>query len=164
MKNKQHKNLFLIPLTKETSLILSKHVNLSICDFDIQIKIKMITKMLCYKQVWSSTCALTSFFWLLGHVIYLKLTRVECLLYHFTKFQFLNNKIYSYTKKTYLALANLILSFKNLQDWKVNSLLSFSGGRLNLRKLKAFILQKIQAWQKKKLYYPSLSLGKRTPL
>ena len=34
----------------------------------------------------------------------------------FSKFQFLNNKIYSYTKKTYLALANLILSFKNLQD------------------------------------------------
>ena len=67
-------------------------------------------------------------------------------------------------KKTYLALANLILSFKNLQDWKVNSLLSFSGGGLNLRELKAFILQKIQAWQKKKFYYPSLSLGKRTPL
>ena len=67
-------------------------------------------------------------------------------------------------KKTYLALASLILSFKNLQDWKVNSLLSFSGGGLNLRELKAFILQKIQAWQKKKFYYPSLSLGKRTPL
>ena len=51
VKNKQHKNLFLIPLTKETSLILSKHVNLSICDFNIRVEIKMITKMLCYKQV-----------------------------------------------------------------------------------------------------------------
>ena len=51
VKNKQHKNLFLIPLTKETSLILSKHVNLSICDFNIRMEIKMITKMLCYKQV-----------------------------------------------------------------------------------------------------------------
>ena len=41
---------------------------------------------------------------------------IRVLLCHFTKFQFLNNKIYSYTKNTYLALANLILSFKNLQD------------------------------------------------
>ena len=54
--------------------------------------------------------------------------------------------------KKNLALGNLILSFKNLQDWKVNSLLSFSGGGLNLRELKAFILQKIQDWQKK-FYY-----------
>ena len=38
----------------------------------------------------------------------------------------MNNKIYSYTKKTYLALANLILSFKTLQDGKVNTFLSFS--------------------------------------
>ena len=29
---------------------------------------------------------------------------------------FLNDEIYSYTKKNYLALGNLILSFKNLQD------------------------------------------------
>ena len=49
VKNKQHKNLFLIPLTKETSLILSKHVNLSIYDFNIRMEIKIITKMLCYK-------------------------------------------------------------------------------------------------------------------
>ena len=49
---------------------------------------------------------------------------------------FLNDKIYSYTKKNYLALGNLaklmfwsILSFKNLQDWKVNIFLSFSGER-----------------------------------
>ena len=34
--------------------------------------------------------------------------------FNFTKFQFLNDKIYSYTKKNYLALDNLILSFKNL--------------------------------------------------
>ena len=55
VKNKQHKNLFLIPLTKETSLILSKHVNLSICDFNIRKKIRMITKCYAsyYKQVFS---------------------------------------------------------------------------------------------------------------
>ena len=40
---------------------------------------------------------------------------------------FLNNKIYSYTKKNYLALGNLNLSFKNFQDWKVNVFLSFFG-------------------------------------
>ena len=33
-------------------------------------------------------------------------------LFNFTKLQFLNDKIYSYTKNTYLALGNLILSFK----------------------------------------------------
>ena len=38
--------------------------------------------MLCWRWPWSSTCPLTSFFWLLSHVIYLKLTKVlyECLL------------------------------------------------------------------------------------
>ena len=50
--------------------------------------------------------------------------------YSFPKL-FLNDKIYSYTQKNYLALGNLakwsILSFKILQDWKVNIFLSFSG-------------------------------------
>ena len=49
--------------------------------------------------------------------------------FNFTKLQFLNDAIYSYTKKNYLALGNLILSFKNLQDWKVNIFFSFSGER-----------------------------------
>ena len=86
-----------------------------------------------FTQIRFSTCPLTSFFWLLSHVIYLKLTKVlyECLF--FPKL-FLYEKIYSYTKKNYFALGNLaklmfwsILSFKNLQDWKVNIFLSFSG-------------------------------------
>ena len=50
---------------------------------------------------------------------------------------FLNDKIYSYApQKNYLALDNLaklmfwsILRLKNLQDWKVNIFLSFSGER-----------------------------------
>jgi hypothetical protein len=43
--------------------------------------------------------------------------------FNFTKLQFLNDKIYSFPQKNYLALGNLILSFKNLQDWKVNTFL-----------------------------------------
>jgi hypothetical protein len=76
---------------------------------------------------WSSTCPLTRFFRPLSHVIYLKLTKVlsECLLSKM-------NEIIP--KKNNLALGNLaklifwlILSFKNLQNWKVNTFLSFSG-------------------------------------
>ena len=51
-------------------------------------------------------------------------------------FQFLKDKIYSYTKKNCLALGSLaklmfwsILTFKNWKDWKVNIFLSFSGER-----------------------------------
>ena len=81
---------------------------------------------------------------------------------------FLNDKIYSYTKNNYLALGNLaklmfwsILSFKNLQD-------QFFWWEVNLRGLRAFILQKVQASvverQKKKFCYPSLSFGKEDTL
>ena len=74
----------------------------------------------------SSTCPLTSFFWMLSQVIFLKLKKVlyKCLL--FPKL-FLNDNIYSYTKKTIWHLS--ISSFKNLKDWKVNIFLSFSGER-----------------------------------
>jgi hypothetical protein len=74
------------------------------------------------KNLRSSTCPLTSFFWLLSHVIYLKLTRLlsECLL---CKMNEINDNTYNYTKKNNLALGNLaklifwlILSFKNFQD------------------------------------------------
>ena len=86
---------------------------------------------------------------------------------------FLNDKIYHHTKKNYLALGNLaklmfrsILSFKNLQDWKVNIFLSFSGE--SSEGLRAFNLQKVQASvverQKKKFCYPSLSFGKEDTL
>ena len=37
--------------------------------------------------------------------------------FNFTKLQFLNDKIYSYTKKNYLALGNLILTFK-WENWE----------------------------------------------
>ena len=55
------------------------------------------------KGLWSSTSPLTGFFWLLSHVIYLKLRKV--FFFNFTKVQFLNDKIYSYTKKTIWHLA-----------------------------------------------------------
>ena len=51
----------------------------------------------------------------------------------FPKMNEINDKIYNYSKKP-IALVNLaklifwlILSFKNLQDWKVNTFLIFSG-------------------------------------
>ena len=52
----------------------------------------------------SSTCALTGFFWLLSHVIYLKLTRElqECLLSQASIFEWWITVIC--TQKTYLAL------------------------------------------------------------
>ena len=51
----------------------------------------------------SSTCALRGFFWLLSHMIYLKLTRElqECLLSQASIFWTID---YSYIKKSYLAL------------------------------------------------------------
>ena len=69
--------------------------------------------------------------WILSILSDLPLTRetetnVYC--FNFTKVQFLNDKLYSNTKTSYLAklLFWSILSFKN---WKVNICLSFSGGR-----------------------------------
>jgi hypothetical protein len=47
-------------------------------------------------------------------------------------------------KKYYLALGNLTLSLKNLQDCKVN-ISQFFWWEVNLRGLRAFILQKVQA-------------------
>jgi hypothetical protein len=75
--------------------------------------------------------------WILSILSDLPLTReteTNVYFFNFTKLQFLNDKIYSFTKKTYLALGNLakfwsILSFKNLQDWKVNFFLSISNER-----------------------------------
>ena len=64
-------------------------------------------------------------------------------------------------KKTYLALGNLILSFKDLKSKHFSQ---FFWWNVNLRGLREFILQKVQASvverQKKKFCYPSLSFGK----
>ena len=45
--------------------------------------------------------------------------------FNFTKIQFLNDKIYSYTKKKLFGT----WQFVKMQDWKVNIFLSFSGER-----------------------------------
>ena len=57
----------------------------------------------------SSTCPLTGFFWLLSHVIYLKLTRelIECLL---SQASILNDKLQLYPKKPFGTLAKLFWS------------------------------------------------------
>ena len=64
-----------------------------------------IFKLQSHKSVRSITCALTSVFFELSHVIYLKLTRViqECLL----SLNEMNDFFYNFTKKNYLALGNL---------------------------------------------------------
>ena len=59
-----------------------------------QLKIRILgCEFQSYEKAMIS-CLLTSFFWLLSHVIYLKLTRV----FPYPKLS-LNDKIYSYTKK-----------------------------------------------------------------
>ena len=85
--------------------------------------------------------------------------------FNFTKFQFLNNKIYSYTKNNYLALGNLV--FWSISSFKTKSkhLSQFFWWEINLRELRGFILQKIWALvagrQKKKFCQWSLDLGRK---
>ena len=85
--------------------------------------------------------------------------------FNFTKLQFLNNKIYSYTKNNYLALGNLV--FWSISSFKTISkrLSQFFWWEINLRELRGFILQKIWALvagrQKKKFCPWSLDLGRR---
>ena len=85
--------------------------------------------------------------------------------FNFKKLQFLNNKIYSYTKNNYLALGNLV--FWSISSFKRKSkhLSQFFWWEVNLRELRAFILQKVQASvverQKKKFCYWSLNFGKK---
>ena len=59
-------------------------------------------------ELGSTTCILTSFFWVLNQVIYLKVTRALHIIVSpflvFQNFNFFNDEIYSYTKKNYLAL------------------------------------------------------------
>ena len=85
--------------------------------------------------------------------------------FNFTKLQFLNNKIYSYTKNNYLALGNLV--FWSISSFKTKSkhLSQFFWWEVNLRELRGFILQKIWALvagrQKKKFCPWSLDLGRK---
>ena len=85
--------------------------------------------------------------------------------FNFTKLQFLNNKIYSYTKNNYLALGNLV--FWSISSFKTKSkhLSQFFWWEINLRELRGFILQKIWALvagrQKKNFCHWSLDLGRK---
>ena len=89
----------------------------------------------------SSSCPLTSFFWLLSHMIYLELIKVllECLLsqscFWMTKLKVIPKKLGNLAKLMF----RLILSFKNSQ---------FLWWEVNLRGLRAFILRQ------KKFCYP----------
>ena len=88
--------------------------------------------------------------------------------FNFTKLQFLNNKIYSYTKNNYLALGNLV--FWSISSFKTKSkhLSQFFWWEINLRELRGFILQKIWALvagrQKKKVLPLITRLGKEETL
>ena len=91
----------------------------------------------------------------------------------FTKLT-LNDKTYSYTKKLFSTwqfgktdvLVNFII--QKFATLKSKHFLQFFWWEVNLRGLKAFILQKVQASvverQKKKFCYPSLSFGKEDTL
>ena len=112
---------------------------------------------------------LTSFFWLLSHVIYLKQTITSIKRVSFFQFYKTSifDKMYSYTKKNYLALGNLAkLMFWSILFARLKSkyFSQFLWWEVNLRELKALILQKVQASvverQQKKFCNPSLSFGK----
>ena len=84
-------------------------------------------------------------------------------------FNFLNSKIYSYTKNNYLALGNLAkLVFWSISSFKRKSehLSQFFWWELNLRVLRGLILQKV--WtsvgrrQKNNFCYWSLDFGKKS--
>ena len=77
-----------------------------------------------FKSFWdlkniSSTCALTGFFWLLSHVIYLKLTRV-LQDYLLSKLQFLNDELQLHPKKQFGNVAKLFWSFyqSKIEAWE----------------------------------------------
>ena len=95
--------------------------------------------------------------------------------FNFTKLQFLNDKIYSYTKKKLFGtwqfgkidvLVNFII--QKFARLKSKHFSQFFWWEVNLRGLRAFILQKVQAsvfeGQEKKYCYPSLSFGKEDTL
>jgi hypothetical protein len=95
-------------------------------------------------------CPLTSFFWLLSHVIYLKLTRVlqECLL---SQSWVMSSKTVNYTKNLFGTwqfgkidvLVNVIIL--KVARLKSKHFSQFFWWEVNLRILRAFILQKVQA-------------------
>ena len=67
----------------ETIRLVMKFLKIRLFDWstrELQDQLVPIYPLLKWEQIrlklWSSTCPLTSFFWLLSHVIYLKLTRV----------------------------------------------------------------------------------------
>ena len=81
---------------------------------------------------------------------------------------FFNNKVYSYTQNNYyLALLWYVLVnffIQKFARWKSKHFFQFFWWEVNLRGLRAFILQKVQTSvverQKKKICYPSLRFRK----
>ena len=118
----------------------------------------------------SFTCPFTSFFWLLSHVIYLKLARViqECLL---SQSCVMGSRTVNHTiKKTIWHLAIW-------QNWcfgqfyharlKSKHFSQFFWWEVNLRGLRAFILQNVQGSvveTEKKVLQPITQLGKEETL
>ena len=102
--------------------------------------------------LWSSTCPLTGFFWLLSHVIYLKLTRV--LLYKsvfFPKRMKLMIKLTIIPKKLFgtwqFGKIDVLVNFviQKFARLKSKHFSQFFWWEVNLRGLRAFVLQKVQA-------------------
>ena len=89
--------------------------------------------------------------------------------FNFTKLQFLNDTIYSYTKKLFgtwqFGKIDVLVNFiiQKVSRLKSKQFSQFFWWKVNLRGLGAMILQKVQASvverQKKKFCYPSLIFG-----
>ena len=78
-----------------------------------------------------STCGLVFGCWELNPMIFLKLRKKELLakMYKFTKWQLFSLKTTIWVKIVVIFVNLLSLANNHLQDWKVNTLLSFSGER-----------------------------------
>ena len=117
------------PLVDKSFVPASQQTSILYCRFSDFIYGR---KFFCHVALWSATCALTCFFWLLSHVIYLKLTKVltEC---------FLSQTEWWEVKVLFLSLRPEVWTF-----WKLNFVnpLRFTSHQKKLRKLFTF-----QAWK-----------------
>ena len=99
--------------------------------------------------LWSSTCALKGFFWLLSHVIYLKLTKVlkEC---------FLSQTEWWVVKVLFLSLRPEAWTF-----WKLNFVnpLRFTSHQKKLRKLFTFQAYKLLSDKMTKTILPNCQIA-----
>ena len=118
----------------------------------------------------SSTCALTGFFWLLSHVIYLKLNKRITRVSSFPSFNFWMID-YSYTQKSYLVIWQncfghfITQKFASLKSKQLTQFFLVRGKSKRIDKIHFAESSGLRPErQKKKFHYSSLSLEKKTLL